>query len=51
MPGYIKEVIVFVVGAGAIVLIYQGVTDAGIALLSTLAGFYAGEQVGKRQTT
>lgn len=51
MGQYVKEVSIVVAGAGAIVLIYQGLTDAGLAILSSIVGFYAGEQVGKRSTS
>ena len=51
MVGYVKESIIFVVGAGAIALIYLGEMTPGVSLLTTLLGFYAGEQVGKRETS
>ena len=51
MVGYVKESIIFVTGAGAIALIYFEQFTAGVSLLTSLLGYYAGEQVGKRETS
>jgi len=48
---YIKEIIIGILGAGALILIYQGQKDAGLSIFSSLVGFYAGEQVAKRETS
>jgi hypothetical protein len=37
-------------GTGALVLIYIGHSDAGIAILSTMVGFFVGEKNGQRTT-
>ena len=37
-------------GAGAIVLIWRGYVEYGVIILSTMLGFFVGEQNGKRQT-
>jgi hypothetical protein len=39
------------VGAGAILLIWQGETTAGVGLLATMVGFFVGEKNGARNAT
>lgn len=48
---YVKEAIIFTVGAGAIYLIYFQQFTAGVSLLTGILGFYAGEKVGERKTS
>ncbi len=36
-------------GAGALILIYVGETGAGIAILSSMVGFFVGEANGRRK--
>ncbi len=35
-------------GAGALALIFQGETAAGVAILATMLGFFVGERNGRR---
>jgi hypothetical protein len=37
-------------GAGALVLLFQGETTAGIAILGSMMGFFIGDQNGQKET-
>jgi hypothetical protein len=45
-----REIAGVVSGAGALLLIYQGNVDAGVAILACMLGFFIGEQNGKKKT-
>lgn len=36
-------------GAGALILLYQGHTTAGTAILGTMLGFFVGEANGRKE--
>jgi len=49
--GYERIVAGVFVGAGALLLIYQGQTAVGAGLLGTMVGFFVGEKNGASNAT
>lgn len=46
--GHEREIAGVVTGAGALLLIYQGNIEAGVAILAGIMGFFVGEKNGAR---
>jgi hypothetical protein len=51
LMGYERIVAGVFVGAGALLLIYQGQTAVGAGLLGTMVGFFVGEKNGASNAT
>ena len=51
LPQYQREMAIFFVGLGGLLLIYTGSSEAGAALLGSLVGFIMGELNGIRKAT
>lgn len=46
--GHEREIAGIITGAGALLLIYQGNIEAGVAILAGIMGFFVGEKNGQR---